>query len=388
MQKPDLSRNGMILVTNKPEKTLHMNNRILCGLIVLTLSFIACKKDDDNTPPTPATIKDSILVSGLQFPWEILWGPDNHIWMTERDGEISRVNPTTGVVTPVFTITEVEPDGEGGLLGMVLHPNFATSPHVFVVYNYDDGPVYKEKVVRFTYNGTTLTSPQTIIDDIAAAGIHNGSRLVITPDLKLFITTGDANNTALAQDNASRNGKVLRLNLDGSIPADNPSASSPVWSLGHRNPQGLVYANNMLYSSEHGADTDDEINIIEKSRNYGWPTARGLCNTGAEQTFCSANNVRESISEWTPTIAVSGMDYYNSDSIPQWKNSLLVATLKNTRLMQLKLNASNNDIEESNEFFTGKYGRMRDVCVSPAGRVYICTSNGGNSDRIIQVKRQ
>ncbi len=365
-----------------------MNNRILCGLIVLTLSFIACKKDDDNTPPTPATIKDSILVSGLQFPWEILWGPDNHIWMTERDGEISRVNPTTGVVTPVFTITEVEPDGEGGLLGMVLHPNFATSPHVFVVYNYDDGPVYKEKVVRFTYNGTTLTSPQTIIDDIAAAGIHNGSRLVITPDLKLFITTGDANNPALAQDNASRNGKVLRLNLDGSIPADNPSASSPIWSLGHRNPQGLVYANNMLYSSEHGADTDDEINIIEKSRNYGWPTVRGLCNTGAEQTFCSANNVRESISEWTPTIAVSGMDYYNSDSIPQWKNSLLVATLKNTRLMQLKLNASNNDIEESNEFFTGKYGRMRDVCVSPAGRVYICTSNGGNSDRIIQVKRQ
>jgi aldose sugar dehydrogenase len=388
MQKQNLSRNGMILVTYKPEKTLHMNNRILCGLIVLTLSFIACKKDDDNTPSTPATIKDSILVNGLQFPWEILWGPDNHIWMTERDGEISRVNPTTGVVTPVFTIDEVEPDGEGGLLGMVLHPNFATSPHVFVVYNYDDGLAYKEKVVRFTYNGTTLTSPLTIIDNIAAAGIHNGSRLVITPDLKLFITTGDASNTALPQDNASRNGKVLRLNLDGSIPADNPSAASPVWSLGHRNPQGLVYANNMLYSSEHGADTDDEINIIEKSRNYGWPTVRGLCNTGSEQTFCSANNVRESISEWTPTIAVSGMDYYNSDSIPQWKNSLLVATLKNTRLMQLKLNASNNDIEESNEFFTGKYGRMRDVCVSPTGRVYICTSNGGNSDRIIQVKRQ
>jgi glucose/arabinose dehydrogenase len=388
MQKPDLSRNGMILVTYKPEKTLLMNNRILCGLIILTLSFIACKKDDDNTPSTPATIKDSILVSGLQFPWEILWGPDNHIWMTERDGEISRINPTTGVVTPVFTITEVEPDGEGGLLGMVLHPNFASSPHVFVVYNYDDGPVYKEKVVRFTYNGTTLTSPLTIIDDIAAAGIHNGSRLVITPDLKLFITTGDANNTALPQDIAARNGKVLRLNLDGSIPADNPVASSPIWSSGHRNPQGLVYANNMLYSSEHGADTDDEINIIEKSRNYGWPTVRGLCNAGAEQTFCSANNVKESISEWTPTIAVTGMDYYNSDSIPQWKNSLLVATLKNTRLMQLKLNASNNDIEESNEFLTGKYGRMRDLCVSPAGRVYICTSNGGNNDRIIQVKRQ
>jgi aldose sugar dehydrogenase len=288
----------------------------------------------------------------------------------------------------VFNITEVDTDGEGGLLGMVLHPNFGATPHVFVVYNYDDAGTYKEKLVRYTYNGTTLISATPIIDDIAASNIHNGSRLVITPDLKLFITTGDAANPALSQDLTKVNGKVLRLNLDGSIPADNPSASSPVWSNGHRNPQGLVFANNMLYSSEHGADTDDEINIIEKARNYGWPDVRGLCNTGSEQTYCSNNNIKESIAEWTPTIAVSGMDFYDHDQIPQWKNSLLVATLKNTRLMQLKLNAAHNDVEEINEFFSGKYGRMRDVCVSPEGRVYICTSVGGNNDRIIEVKGQ
>jgi glucose/arabinose dehydrogenase len=361
-----------------------MNNRIICGLALITLLFFACKKNN-NTNDTPATIKDSILVGNLNFPWEILWGPDNHIWLTERGGEISRVNPATGVVSPVFTINEVEPDGEGGLLGMALHPNFGTTPHVFVVYNYDDGGTYKEKVVRYTYNGTTLTTPTPVIDNIAASNIHNGSRLVIVSD-KLFISTGDASNPALSQDGSKLNGKILRLNLDGSIPGDNPSAGSPVWSSGHRNPQGLVFANNILYNSEHGADTDDEVNIIEKGRNYGWPDVRGLCNTGSEQTYCTNHNIKESISEWTPTIAVSGMDFYNHDEIPQWKNSLLVATLKNTRLMQLKLNPAHNEVEAVNEFFTGKYGRMRDVCISPEGRVYICTSNGGNNDRIIEVK--
>jgi glucose/arabinose dehydrogenase len=203
---------------------------------------------------------------------------------------------------------------------------------------------------------------------------------------KLFITTGDAANTSLSQNNSSPNGKVLRISLNGSIPADNPIAGNPLWSSGHRNAQGLVYANNILYSSEHGPDTDDEINIIEKGRNYGWPNVRGFCE-GGEQSFCTTNNVKEPIKAWTPTIAVSGMDYYNSDYIPQWKNSLLVATLKNSRLMQLKLNSSYNSVSETNEFFTSSYGRMRDVCISPQGKVYICTGNGSN-DKIVVVEKK
>jgi aldose sugar dehydrogenase len=188
------------------------------------------------------------------------------------------------------------------LLGMVLHPDFTNQPFVYVVYNYSSGG-YKEKVVRFSFTGTALNSPFTIIDNIPAASIHNGSRLVITPDLKLFITTGDAANTALSQNTSSLAGKILRLNLDGTVPADNPLPGNPVWSWGHRNPQGLVFANNILYSSEHGPNTDDEVNIIEKGRNYGWPNVAGFCNTTAEQTFCSANNVVEPQKAWTPTIA-------------------------------------------------------------------------------------
>ncbi|HEY6505261.1 MAG TPA: PQQ-dependent sugar dehydrogenase, partial [Chitinophagaceae bacterium] len=338
-------------------------------------------------PPGIVEIKDSVIVTNLNYPWEILWGPDNNIWMTERGGKISRINPATGAITLLLTITEVVANGEGGLLGMALHPNFSVTPHVFVVYNYNNSG-YKEKVVRYTYNGTTLTTPVTIRDNISAASIHNGSRLVITPDLKLFITTGDASNTSLSQNTSAVNGKILRLNLDGTIPADNPVAGNPYWSFGHRNPQGLVYANNRLYSSEHGPSNDDEINIIEKGKNFGWPNVEGFCNTSGEQSFCAANSVTEPLKNWTPTAAVSGLDYYNSDLIPQWKNSLLVATLKNARLYQMKLDAAFTTITETNEHFTNDYGRMRDLCISPAGKIYICTSNGGNNDRIIEVSKK
>ena len=358
-------------------------------LLYPLVAALHCKKSNHNNiePADAAELRDSVIVSNLNFPWEILWGPDNQIWMTERGGRISRVNPATGTVTPLLTISEVVSNNEGGLLGMVLHPDFATTPQLFVVYDYNSGSNYREKVVRYTYNGTTLVNPVTLLDNIAASSIHNGSRLVITPDLKLFITTGDASNQSLPQNTAAVNGKVLRINLDGSIPTDNPVAGNPYWSFGHRNPQGLVYANNKLYSSEHGPNNDDEINIIEKGRNYGWPNVEGFCDNGGEQSFCSANNVRQPLKNWTPTAAVSGLDYYNNDLIPQWKNSLLVAALKNSRLYQMKLDDTFSSIVQTNEYFTNDYGRMRDICISPDGKVYICTSNGGN-DKIIEVTKK
>ncbi|OQP64214.1 glucose dehydrogenase [Niastella vici] len=360
---------------------------IYSGLCIALLIMCCNKKKGNDDTATSAVLKDSILTSKLSHPWEIVWGPDNFIWMTERGGKLSRVNPATGAVTTILTIAEVSAQGEGGLLGMALHPNFATTPQVFVAYDYMNGSTYIEKIVRYTYNGSTLTSPQIIIDNIKAASIHNGCRLLITPDQKLFITTGDSNDQTLPQNKSALNGKVLRLNLDGSIPADNPTPGSAVWSFGHRNPQGLVFANNILYSSEHGPSSDDEINIIEKGRNYGWPTVMGFCNTSAEQSFCNANNVREPLWAWTPTIAPSGLDYYDKDQIPQWKHSLLLAVLKDSRLLQLKLNAARTGIDSVFEFYVNKYGRMRDVCISPEGKVYVCTDNG-DDDKIVEVKKK
>lgn len=351
--------------------------------ICLSVICSACKKDDKETS-TPVGISDRVLTENLSQPWEITWGPDDHIWMTERGGRVSRVNPQTGQATLLIAIKDVKSQGEGGLLGMALHPAFTITPHVFVAYNYDNSGNYREKIVRYSYNGSTLTDPLIILDNIAASNIHNGCRLVIIGD-KLFISTGDAANQSLPQNTSVVNGKILRLNLDGSVPADNPIAGNPVWSYGHRNAQGLVYANNRLYSSEHGPDSDDEINIIEKGRNYGWPTVKGFCE-GGEQNFCSTNNVKEPLKVWTPTIAVSGMDYYDKDLLPQWKHSLLVATLKNSRLVQLKLNNSHDGITETNDFFTNKYGRIRDVCIAPDGKVYICTGNG-NNDKIVEITK-
>ena len=360
-------------------------------IILLIVFFItACDKNDVSSP---VTIHDRVLVNNLNFPWEILWGPDNMIWMTEREGKISRVNPSTGEVIPLFTVPDVKTYTDfNGLLGMVLHPQFSSNPYVYVTYNYEDASLnYLEKVVRFTYNGTTLTSPMILVDHIIGKKdgdfIHNGSRLVISSDMKLFITTGDANIPTAPGDVNSLNGKILRINLDGTIPADNPYGNA-VWSIGQRNPQGLVFVNGTLFSSMHGKDMDDEINIIDKGRHYGWPQVEGLCNTSEEQTFCSANNVKEPIFTWTPTIAPSGMDYYNNDNIPQWKNSLLLAVLKDKKLLQLKLNDGRTSIESTQEFYKNQYGRMRDIAISPDGKVYISTDNGNHSDVIIELTRQ
>ena len=356
-----------------------------------TFLTAACSKknpgNNGNNGEDPTWPKDSVRVvvqDGISRPWEILWGPDDHLWITERAGKISRVDPKTGALKPLLTVPDVVANGEGGLMGMVLHPSFSTQPFVYVVYNYGSNP-YREKVVRFRYENNTLTSPVTLIDNIPAAGIHNGSRLLISGD-KLFITTGDAATSSNAQLTSSVSGKVLRLNLDGSVPADNPFAGNPVWSYGHRNPQGLVLANSILYAAEHGAGIEDEVNIIEKQRNYGWPAVEGPCNTSAENTFCTANNVKQPIwSTGGSTYALSGMDYYNHDRIPQWKHSLLVVSLKNATLYQLKLRADGQSVTSRKDYFVNAFGRLRDVCVSPAGRVYICTDT--SPGKIIEVSK-
>lgn len=362
-----------------------MMNRLYTFPFLGFLLLLACKRSEKNdaNPGTVVEIAHKVLTQDLSYPWEILWGPDNMIWMTERGGRVSKVNPSDGKLTPLLTIGDVKHQGEGGLLGMVLHPNFNTTPHVFVAYNYEKNGNYLEKIVRYTYAGNTLGSPQTILDNISGAGIHNGARLVIA-DGKLFITTGDAADQSLPQNTTSLNGKVLRINLDGTIPSDNPIAGNPIWSSGHRNPQGLVFANGILYSSEHGPESDDEINIIEKGRNFGWPDVRGYCNTNDEKNFCASKNVKEPVHAWTPTVAACGLDFYDHDLFPQWKNSLLMVTLNGKRLIQLQLNNGHNAVTATSDYLQNNYGRLRDLCISPAGKVYVCTSEG-NNDKIVEI---
>jgi glucose/arabinose dehydrogenase len=372
---------------------------------LVILSLFGCKKTDvrpaapgdaiatKKNPDAHGNLHTRVVNNSLNFPWEILWGPDNMIWMTEREGRVSRVNPQTGQVILVAAIPDVASTTNfNGLLGMALHPQFSTSPFVYVIYNYfSPSGAYLEKIVRFTYNGTTLVSPMTLVDGIVGKiggdFIHNGARLVIGPDMKLYASTGDADRRfEFPQNPNSLNGKILRVNLDGTIPADNPFGNV-VWAIGMRNPQGLVFGKGKLYNSMHGESTNDEINIILRGRNYGWPFVEGFCDKPAEQSFCAANNVVEPIYAWTPTIAPSGLDYYNNNAIAQWKNSLLLAVLKDKKLIQLKLNDGGTRVEEVHEYFTNQFGRLRDVAQSPDGKVYFCTDNGNHSDMIVEITK-
>lgn len=339
-----------------------------------------------------------VLLTGLDTPWEILWGPDNWIWMTERGGRVSRVNPATGEHDVVAVIDDVVETGEAGMLGMAVNRE-GDITRVYLVYTYRDGQgVLLERLNRYDYDGTTLINEQELLSGIDAAGIHNGSRLVIVDD-KLFMTTGDAGNMDSPQDHTSINGKMLRLNLDGTAPQDNPWAGATyptnlLWTTGHRNAQGLFHApNGILYSSEHGPNTNDEINIIGRARNYGWPDVHGYCDQPHELQFCSDSNVAEPIYAWTPTIAVAGLEYYDHPAIPQWRNSLLVVTLAQQDLRRLTLNEEGDSIVAEEVLFNNRWGRLRDICVAPDGRVFLATSNrdGRGSpvdedDRIIELR--
>ena len=368
------------------------------GLLLVALGF--CSRDPEvtgpegppadstsNPPPDTSSVEiiTKVVADQLDFPWELVWGPDSKIWFTERPGRISKLDPETGNITPLLTINDVYSVSESGLLGMAIPPDVSKNPYLFVAYTYKKNGQNTLKVVRYNYSEESLTDPFIVLDDVRGGGIHNGCRLLVAGD-KLFITTGDSNDQSLPQNLSSNNGKILRVNFDGSVPSDNPDPSTPVWSYGHRNAQGLVLANDSLFSSEHGPDTDDEINIIHKGANYGWPDVKGECD-GNEQEFCDEHHVVPSIKSWTPTIAPSGMEYYSGDEIPQWRNSLLLCTLKDERLIQLKLNGEGNAIISGKEYFVNAFGRLRDACISPGGVVYICTSNGGD-DKIVEIRRK
>jgi len=333
------------------------------------------------------------VAMNLDTPWEIVWGPDDYIWFTEREGRVSRLNPETGERQILLTVSDVHEQSESGLLGMVLHPDFEQAPYVYLVYNYLSGSSIKERLVRYTFLEESFKSPKVLFDGIEGNSNHNGSRLVIDSLQRLYFSTGDAQDPSIAQDLNSVNGKILRMNLDGSLPDDNPFQDSYLWTYGHRNPQGLVFSpDGILYSSEHGPASDDELNIIEKGRNYGWPDVMGYCDEASETDFCSENNVKEPIAAWTPTLAVAGIAFYDHEAIPEWENSILMTTLKESELVQLKLSEDGQEVVEENRWFDEWWGRLRDVCIAPDGRVYIAVSNrdgrgdpAPGDDRIVEI---
>lgn len=336
-----------------------------------------------------------VVATNLDTVWELVWGPDGFIWMTERGGRVSRVNPQNGVVTVIGQVT-VSESGEGGLMGLALHPDFATQPWVYLAHTYSSQGL-RNRVVRARFDGTALVgAPEVLVDNIPGSSIHNGSRLLVGADRFLYITTGDAADPAVAQNQGALAGKILRVALDGQPAPGNPFGTR-IWSYGHRNPQGMTFgANGALYITEHGPSDNDEVNRIEAGRNYGWPNVHGACDGdigSSELSFCSANAVAEPIAMWTPTIAPAGVAWYNATLIAAFRNSLLFATLKDATLYRLALSTDGRAVESTQKLFENDFGRLRAVLVAPDGAIYLGTSNRDGrgtpmptDDRIIRIR--
>ena len=323
------------------------------------------------------------VIGNLDIPWEIKWGYDGFIWMTERPGIVSRVNVGTGEKNVILDIqnTVYSGNNEAGLLGMEFHPEFATNHILFMTYTYTQGNQIKERLSSFTYNTNSemLENEQILLNDINGYTTHIGSRILALEDLTILISTGDAQDQPASQDVNELTGKILRMDISddnfGGIPNDNPIPNSYVWSWGHRNAQGLELApNGIIYSSEHGPTNDDELNILVPNRNYGWPNVQGFCDEPTETNFCEQNNVVEPLANWTPTIAPSDIIWYDHPAIPEFQNTLLMTVLKDKMLVRFEFSEDGRSVTSETEFFNYEWGRLRDICVSDDGKIYLATN--------------
>lgn len=345
----------------------------LCILFILTISQIAFAQKN---------LADLIVrpvITDIQVPWEMRWGPDGWIWTTGIEGRIIRVNSTTGESSVLYEQTGITRSAESGMHGFDIVTNDIGETDVYVSYTYTESSKIYLRVIKLKYNqiNATLTNPTTIIERIGAGTTHSGCRVKYMPDNTLMITAGDGRiQPQPSQNIASWSGKTLRVNLDGTFPQDNPFPNSPVWSWGHRNHQGLcIGKNGIIYSSEHGETTEDEVNILTKAANYGWPAVEGYCNLPQEQKFCADSNVNEPIAGFSPTLGLAGMEYFDNNKFPDWRNSLLLLSLKGNSLHVLHLNENGDSVVKRTNINMG-LGRLRSVCVSPQGRVFIGRSQG------------
>ena len=339
----------------------------------------------------PQSVKDRYLpdgdgvtikawITGLEAPWSLVFLPDGRALVSERPGRIRLIK--SGALMPrPYAAPDVAAQGEGGLMGLAVHPKFPGEPFIYAMYTYREKGELYNKVVRFKDQGDTGSLDRTIVDRIAGGRFHDGGRIAFGPDGMLYIATGETFKGKLAQDLGSLNGKVLRVTPDGAVPKDNPFQGSPIWSYGHRNPQGLAWhpVAKDLFISEHGPSGEslvfgnDEINVIEKGRNYGWPD------------FVAAVNQKgyvDPLIVWRKATPPSGITFYHNGRLPHLENDLFVATLKSRALIRIKLHKGSRGYKVTaiERWFAageseGRYGRIRDVVQGPDGYLYFLTNN-------------
>ena len=320
------------------------------------------------SPPSRFII--DTVATNLYVPWDIVFLPDSSMLFTERPGRVRLYRKNKLLERPVLLIGDVEVKGKMGLLGMRLHPRYALNHLVYLAYNYRVQDQTFLRIVQYTMEQDSLTHPRTIIESIPGVFNHTGCRMVFGKDDKLFITTGDADVPILAQDLKALNGKILRLNDDGSIPADNPfikndTARHEIWTYGHRNPQGLSFqpSTGYLYDSEHGPTGGDEINLISRGNNYGWPLIHHRD---------TKDGMMSPVMEFTPSIGPAEALFYSGKAFPEMKGNLLVACMRGEAILRVRWN--NNQVSTYDFLFKKQFGRIRALAEGPDGTLYFSTS--------------
>ncbi|WP_439815417.1 PQQ-dependent sugar dehydrogenase [Zavarzinia sp. CC-PAN008] len=332
--------------------------------------------------------KVTVVAEGLEFPWSLAFLPDGAMLVTERDGRLRRVTSSGVVSEPIAGVPEVYDRGQGGLLDVVLSPTFAEDRRIYLSFAEEGDGGAGTAVARATLGDSSLSDVEVIYRQVpkVRGSNHWGSRLVFAPDGRLFISQGDRQQRDEAQNTASGLGKLMRVNTDGSPPADNPFAGQAgilpeIWSLGHRNIQGAALHpdTGQIWTVEHGARGGDEINVPKAGRNYGWPVITyGVDYSGARIGEGTAKDgLEQPVHYWDPSIAPSGMMFYTGDAFPQWKGNLFVGSLKFGLLVRLGVEGERITGEE--RYLEDLGTRIRDVRQGPDGFIYLLTDTGDDS---------
>lgn len=378
---------------NFKDQTKQENNNALKANSVLDTPST---KNEDSTStqiPNKAEVKTKIelVAKNLFVPWAITFTSQDRMLFTERNGKIREIKNSVLNPNPLKVFQNISALSEEGLMGITIDPNYQENKFIYTVYAYPKDNAYAVKVVRLKDNETSLDDEKVILDNIPGSRYHVGGRLKFGPDKKLYLTTGENTNPETTQDKNTLAGKILRMNSDGSVPEDNPFPNSLIYSFGHRNPQGIDWhpVSGLMVETEHGPSGydgrrgGDEVNIIQKGKNYGWPT---ISYEQKQDGLLSPNIV------YFDSIAPGSGSFYNSSAIPQFQNNYFIGALRGEAIYQVFFDEAGQKILKNEKLEGINFGRIREVIMGPDGALYFSTSNkdgngkpGSEDDRIYRI---
>lgn len=375
---------------------LNSLNRIFSPLVssvLLTIIISSCQGANVLTSANNSQTNQwqkVTVIEGLEHPWSMVWLPNGEILITERPGRLRVVREGKLDPKAIAGVPEVFAVGQGGLLDVAIHPQFAQNRWIYLTYAHGDREANRTRVARAVYDGTSLRDLRVIfeVSQAKTGSQHFGSRLLWLPDGTLLVAIGDGGNPPLqlagdlirkqSQNLQSHLGKIIRINDDGSLPKDNPFMGSKIWSYGHRNIQGISFdpMTRRVWATEHGAKGGDELNLIEKGKNYGWPVVSASQEYGTN-TPVSREKSRPGLIDpktiWTPAIAPSGLVFYTGNRFPNWQGNLFAGGLVSRDIRRLEVDKSGEIINQE-AIPIGQ--RVRDVRQSPDGFLYLLTDEG------------